>query len=517
MLEELAREQDEAATDSLADAIETLRSADPDNPWLPPALVMCAYYLSDDDAATAIELCERAAATAREQGELQAELAALDALSWSQANLGRFDDAIETLQNGVRLSRDTAPDWASMLGGSLSWYLWSQGRYPAAVEAARAAMHYIRRPQVAWERTAWLAESLAEALISLGDWDEAKRVLDDAVGVPLAGQAAVTVHCLTGLLAVRRGDVAAAREHLAVARRHTPPQEDALLSQRLPPRWLSAEIAASERDLDTVRSTLAPLWESPHPEVVSESIWRPMLLLARLEADDATLGGTRRAADPASWTALDQVTERLHRLGPTGRPGGASSRRSGHARTESTTFGRWEAVVDAWTALGQKPEQGYALARAAECHARSGDRATAVELLTAAGAIAAAGRCAPGDRGGRVVAPVAARREVFDAAPASGRQRSRRLTDPSRGRGAGPGRGGTRQRRRRAETRDLVEDRECSRVQHPGEAGSQQSHAGSQHGVAARADHDRAGGLELTGSTTPRTDAVRLYANAVSA
>ncbi len=67
VLEELAREQDEAATDSLADAIETLRSADPDNPWLPPALVMCAYYLSDDDAATAIELCERAAATAREQ------------------------------------------------------------------------------------------------------------------------------------------------------------------------------------------------------------------------------------------------------------------------------------------------------------------------------------------------------------------------------------------------------------------------------------------------------------------
>ena len=388
VLEELAREQDEAATDSLADAIETLRSADPDNPWLPPALVMCAYYLSDDDAATAIELCERAAATAREQGELQAELAALDALSWSQANLGRFDDAIETLQNGVQLSRDTAPDWASMLGGSLSWYLWSQGRYPAAVEAARAAMHYIRRPQVAWERTAWLAESLAEALISLGDWDEAKRVLDDAVGVPLAGQAAVTVHCLTGLLAVRRGDVAAAREHLAVARRHTPPQEDALLSQRLPPRWLSAEIAASERDLDTVRSTLAPLWESPHPEVVSESIWRPMLLLARLEADDATLGGTRRAADPASWTALDQVTERLHRLGPTGEAWRCqlAAERS-RANGEHDLRG-WEAVVDAWTALGQKPEQGYALARAAECHARSGDRATAVELLTAAGAIA---------------------------------------------------------------------------------------------------------------------------------
>ncbi len=275
-----------------------------------------------------------------------------------------------------------------MLGGSLSWYLWSQGRYPAAVEAARAAMRYIRRPQVAWERTAWLAESLAEALISLGEWDEAKRVLDDAVGVPLAGQAAVTVHCLTGLLAVRRGDVAAAREHLEVARRHTPPQEDALLSQRLPPRWLAAEIAASERDLDTVRSTLAPLWESPHPEVVSESIWRPMLLLARLEADDATLGGPGSTADPASWTALDQVTERLHRLGPTGEAWRCQLAAERSRANGEHDLRAWEAVVDAWTALGQKPEQGYALARAAECHARAGDRATAVELLTSAGAIA---------------------------------------------------------------------------------------------------------------------------------
>ena len=135
-----------------------------------------------------LELCERAAATARARASLQAELAALDALSWSQANLGRFDDAIETLQNGVAAgpghgSGELGPRCS---GGSLSWYLWSQGRYPAAVEAARAAMRYIRRPQVAWERAAWLAESLAEALISHGEWDDASRVLDEAVG--LAGR-----------------------------------------------------------------------------------------------------------------------------------------------------------------------------------------------------------------------------------------------------------------------------------------------------------------------------------------
>ena len=181
--------------------------------------------------------------------------------------------------------------------------------------------------------------------------------------------------------------MAAAREHLEVARRHTPPQEDALLSQRLPPRWLAAEIAASERDLDTVRSTLAPLWESPHPEVVSESIWRPMLLLARLEADDATLGGQGSSADPASWTALDQVTERCIASVRPARRGGAARRRA-VTRERRARPRRWNAVVDAWAGLGQKPEQGYALARAAECHARTGDRDGAIELLTSAGAIA---------------------------------------------------------------------------------------------------------------------------------
>jgi DNA-binding CsgD family transcriptional regulator len=242
---------------------------------------------------------------------------------------------------------------------------------------------------------AWLAESLAEALISLGEWDEATSVLQDAVAVPLSGQAAVTVHCLTGMLAVRRGDVAAAREHLDVARRHTPPQEDALLSQRLPPRWLAAELAATQRDLATVRSTLAPLWESPHPEVVSESIWRPMLLLARLEADDATLGGGSTTTAAESWTALDRVTERLHRLGPTGEAWRLqlAAERSRAAGEHDLTA--WSAVVQAWAALGQKPEQGYALARLAECHARDGDRERAAEVLSEADAIAGQLRAAP--------------------------------------------------------------------------------------------------------------------------
>ena len=122
---------------------------------------MCAYYLSDDDAATAARLCGRAAEAARAHGELSPELLALDALSWNLANLGRFDAAITVLTDGVALARSEAgePSLSSMLESNLSWYLWALGRYAEAVEAARSAMGYVRRPQAAPHRVAWMSRA----------------------------------------------------------------------------------------------------------------------------------------------------------------------------------------------------------------------------------------------------------------------------------------------------------------------------------------------------------------------
>jgi DNA-binding CsgD family transcriptional regulator len=391
VLEDLARDDEDAA--ALADlpaAAETLMASPLEGPWLSSALFLCAYYLSDDDPETAVRLCERSAEAARAQDELSPELLAMDALSWNLANLGRFDEAITVLSDGVALARSRSgdPSIASMLESNLSWYLWALGRHAEAVDAARSAIAYVRRPQAAPQRVAWMSESLAEALISQGEWDEATRILDDTVGLGLSGQAAVTLHCLTGLLAVRRGDVVSARKHLDVARQHTPPQEDALLSQRLPPRWLAAELAAVDRDVATVRTELAPLWASTHPEVVSESIWRPMLLLARLEADDASIGAGSDGAGASSWEVLSEVESRLHRVGPTGdawrrQLAAERSRANGVATAED-----WRAVVDSWERVRQTPEKGYALARLAECQALAGDRESAVESLTAAAAIA---------------------------------------------------------------------------------------------------------------------------------
>ena len=402
VLEELARgDEDAGALEELGDHVDSLLGASLDNPWLPGALGMCAYYLSDDEPAVAMQLCERAAEASAATGNLMLEMHAIDGLTWNLANLGRFDEAIDVLTEAVRRSRVREPSWSSMLEGNLSWYLWALGRHQEAVSAARSALRYHRRPQAAAGRVAWLVESLAEALISLGEWDEAARVLDEVVAMPLSGQAAVTLHCLTGLLAVRRGDVTRAREHLAMAQRHTPPQEDALLSQRVPTHWLAAELAATDHDLRGVRSTLSPLWTAPHPEVVSESLWRPMLLLARAEADEATLPVSARSARSArsaqaaqaeqdgaaaagSWEALADVTEQLHRLGPVGdawRAHLAAEQARADRRDDVAT---WQAVVEAWTALGQPYESAWAILREARVHLVTGARDVGASRLEAA-------------------------------------------------------------------------------------------------------------------------------------
>jgi DNA-binding CsgD family transcriptional regulator/tetratricopeptide (TPR) repeat protein len=388
VLEDLARaDSDDSAVEELADGVGDLLSAPLADPWTAPALLMSAYYLSDDDAVTAVQLSERAVEAARSNRDLKTELHAVDTLSWSLANLGRFDEAVSVLETGVQAAGADEPALASMLRGSLSWYLWAQGRYSDALVQARAALRYIRRPQIAPERVAWLAESLAEALISMGEWDEAARVLAEAVELTPTGQAAVTIHCLTGLLAVRRGDVAQARSHLASAARYTPPQEDALLSQRLPPRWLAAELAAADHDLPQVRAELMSLWDEPHPEVVSESLWRPMLLLARLEADHGALGRTRGDGDETSmqtWTQLEHVADRLHALGPVGSAWRAQLAAE-HARAEGLQdVEAWTDVATQWAQLGQRHEQGYATIREVEALARSGDRPGAAQRLAAA-------------------------------------------------------------------------------------------------------------------------------------
>ena len=384
-------DEDSDVLAGLEAAADDLLAADLDNAWLPSALTLCAYYLSDDNAMLAMSLSERALEAARANGNLDAEMLAVELMSWNLGNLGRMDAAIDVLADGLSRARAELPARASTLESSMAWYLWSQGRYAEAIAAARSALRYIRRPQAAVDRTAWITESLAESLISAGEWDEAQRRLDDAVSMPLAGQAAVTLHCLAGLLAVRRGDDERARAELVAAREHTPPQEDALLSQRVPPRWLAAELAAADGDLESARAWLAPLWQASHPEVVSETLWRPMLLLARLEADQAAVGGTERtSAEPTGvWTTLGSVAEQLHDLGPVTAAWRAQLAAERARATGIDDVDRWRAVEQRWAEVGQPPELAWARLRLARCLLAAGERTLAAALVADVSAVAA--------------------------------------------------------------------------------------------------------------------------------
>ena len=214
VLEELAIENDDTdVLDRLPSTALMLLNTDQANTWLAAALVMCAYYLSDDDVGLAMQLSERAIEVARAHADLPMEMHGVDAMSWNLGNLGRFEPAIQLLGDGVVRARHGAPSWASMLEGSMSWYMWGLGDYDGSIAASRSALQYIQRPSAAAERVAWLTESLVESLLAVGRWDEASQRLDELIALTLTGQAAVALHCLAGILSIRRGDPSAAAQH----------------------------------------------------------------------------------------------------------------------------------------------------------------------------------------------------------------------------------------------------------------------------------------------------------------
>jgi DNA-binding CsgD family transcriptional regulator len=121
-----------------------------------------------------------------------------------------------------------------------------------------------------------------------------------------------------------------------------------------------------------------------------------MLLLARLEADDAALVRVQREhteqtehTEPAqTWMQLGEVASRLHHLGPVGAAWRAQLAAERARADGADDIAAWADVTAQWAALGERPEQAYATIREVESRARAGDRQGAAEKLAIARALA---------------------------------------------------------------------------------------------------------------------------------
>jgi tetratricopeptide (TPR) repeat protein len=184
----------------------------------------------------AIGRSEQALAVARTVGARAEEGLAVDILGRCTADAARVVEARQIAEEAGNAGGIVQADL------SLGSVLWETGRLREALAAWQGGIAVAR--EFGRERLmGHLTANLAGVLLELGAWEDIDRVVSE--GLKRERRAASELHTIKGMLAVWRGDLQAAREHLELARRLQPP-----LSQAAWPFAGLAELAIWEGRYD---------------------------------------------------------------------------------------------------------------------------------------------------------------------------------------------------------------------------------------------------------------------------
>jgi DNA-binding CsgD family transcriptional regulator/tetratricopeptide (TPR) repeat protein len=338
-----------------------------------------------------LPLAERALALARETGASAAEVRALTVVGGDLAYLGRAEEGLAYFHDAVRLAEEIG-DHLGLARGytNLTDALTMLGRYRESARTAQVGLEAMRRYGIA---EALLFANGIEALLAIGEWDDADRLSADALR-------RITASFPYWLLVIRaeveigRGELDAARVHLDAARATLPEDhafglyEASLAELALwEYRWTDAAVAIDDA-LSHARGSAAP---AP----ISVQLCAKGL---RAQAELATLARARRDAG-ALEDRLDRaraLRALARRAADDGSPvtptaaGWQAVAEAEHERARGAAGpGLWAAAADTWDRLDRSPLAAYCRWRQAEALATaSAPRAEAAAPLREANAVA---------------------------------------------------------------------------------------------------------------------------------
>jgi DNA-binding CsgD family transcriptional regulator len=317
---------------------------------------------------------EEAIACARAVGARAEEAKALGVLAGDLAALGQPDQAI-TLALEARAIGEDVQDVETVIGTYLTviFVLRRTGREHDALQEAQQG--YQRARHLGLERAtgSFLANQLALGLLHTGRWAECEQLTRELLAADSWG--AFQLHRALGLLFIRRGEFAAAREQLQLGLRLSPPFQEDLA-------WLGlAELALWEGRHDEAAAAVAQglrfCAERDREGVILDvsGPWYPLAL--RLEAERAQQAAARRAVEEVADARrrAAPVLAALDRLATTSLPQASYPLIAGYlllARAEQSRLGgrsdpeRWRAAAAASERLAHPFDAGYAHFREAE-------------------------------------------------------------------------------------------------------------------------------------------------------
>ncbi len=393
------RQADVAALREAADRVAG------DGPARPRVLAALAEQLMDAQLADeAYERGEQALAAARRRRDLIAEASALVTVAALSARRGELAAQLPRLAEARAIAEQAGAE--RLLMRALQWeasVLEAYGAHERAAEAARRGITVAAAAGLARTSGVVHAANLAEALTSLGRWDEALEVIEHTLSLlPPAGPRLPLLR-LAGSIALARGDFDAAAAALHDARQEAPASGgsfgtfEALMLTELEVALLAARgdtaaaLATAGRALETAGARAARL---------KRFLW-PLLATTARVACMATAPGS-----PDELTALACEVLRLaagraasvQPVSPVGRAHAEAYQAAAGQATAQQKAGRaagqqnaaaWEGVASAWEQLGEPYRRAHALLHAAEAALAGGaDRSAVAERLRQAADLA---------------------------------------------------------------------------------------------------------------------------------
>ncbi len=340
----------------------------------------------------ALPIAVRAVEEAQQAGAVAEHAHGLATLGIIQAQQGELDAGIAALRRSFALAlRTSNAEDVVRAATNLTYLLLTAARFTEALEVAEAGR------QAAWTLdappalTSALVNNAAAVLHATGRWDEADRLLAEALGESEA-KVARYLELLQLELAVGRGDRQRAVT-LAVALAKAPP-DPGLIG---PFHACLAEQALYAGDLATAAGEVLDGLAVLSGTSWSEEEIRLLAAGIRVAADLAAVPARARPVDlPEPWGSaaitFDGRARAITERDSAGRPAIAAfgaMAAAEHARQQSSDDEvTWSTVADAWRVAGQPYWEAYARLREAEAAAKAGRHQHAARALAAGQALA---------------------------------------------------------------------------------------------------------------------------------
>jgi DNA-binding CsgD family transcriptional regulator/tetratricopeptide (TPR) repeat protein len=359
--------------DDLQRAVQLMPPGHPSSATVLNALA--SRLLAIPREAQGLAAAEAAMQAAHAACDSKAEAMAAINVSYARARAGDVDGQLACFATARALaSTEGDTDWAAVLHAYRceADILQGAGRYQQAAAVARRGL--AAAAQAGLARTAGPTQggNLAEALICLGQWDEADEILQHALELAPPPSLNGYLLVLRGSLDLARGDLARARASCGYARevftRGTAYAQDYLLLVAF-----EAELQLAQGQPAAAAALVADALADGDTRTSARYLW-PVLV-----------SGARAAAaipDPGPLQeALRTAAGRLPAIGPVQH----AHRQTFAAETSDCAApADWDRCADAWAGLQQPYPRAEALLRAAEAAIETGSM-DAGRLRTAAG------------------------------------------------------------------------------------------------------------------------------------